>query len=1393
MTSSGKGGNMSSDNPISKVNSGDSSNDAIDIVGEINSDQGIIPVIGEYLASPTRNSYTGSGEQIVSLLSLEELVSNLKASNLREGNHIVQDSSKPLIQLVNSFTAFTNSETSNQENLSLGKAVDTIFNTLNLNNSELSASVNESLFVESSGNSHKVLANSSNHNLLANSSNEPNTNSNDYISTTAETFPNSSNSTTPNTDGDVFSENPISNSVSSQPTQPEENSSRSNLDLSGLVEGVDYARSEVIVKFKAGTLSTQMSALQQSLGVRVLETTQTSGTQLWTIEGGMSVEQVIAALDRNPQLEYVEPNYILSANLIPNDTDFDQLWGLNNTGQTGGTPDADIDAPEAWDITTGNGQVVGVIDSGVDYTHPDLVNNIWINPGEIANNGIDDDGNGYIDDVHGYDFVNNDGDPMDDDSHGTHVAGTIAAEGNNSLGVIGVAPNTQIMALKFLDNTGSGSTFDAIQAIEYATMMKLDYGVNINITNNSWGGGGFSQALSDAIAAAGAAGQLFIAAAGNSGVNNDSIPHYPSNYNLDNIISVAATDHNDQLAGFSNFGATSVDLGAPGVNILSTVPGGGYASFNGTSMAAPHVAGVAALLLSQDSTLTALDVKDRILSYVDPIEALQGNTVTGGRLNANNALTQTQPLSGELSGNIWNDLNGNGVQDAGELGLEGWTVYLDQNQNGNLDNGELSTVTDVNGDYSFLSLAPGTYTVAEVLMPGWGQTYPGFNGGFETGNFSSWQTVGDTSIETAGFGSSPTEGTYQALLTNGGGSVSDTDLETFLGLTLGSLDGLGNGDATEGTAIKQTVTVSAGTQLSFDWNFLTNEDTPSNTFNDFSFVSIVSNTLDTLADTNDAFVTSATSFNQETGFNSFSYTFSTAGTYTIGVGVVDVQDTSIPSALLVDNFSFTGNVSTEGGNYTMFVGSGDTVSNIDFGNQELTNVSSGEIHGSKWNDSNGNGVWDAGELGLEGWTIYLDQNNNGELDNGEQSTITDANGNYSFLNLAPDTYTVAEVLIPGWEQTYPTSFEYQWSDSNQTGGPVFDWLDISSLGTALNLSDDDFAEVSLPFDFSFYGDNKNTVKISSNGYLTFGSDGTDFSNDPIPDINDPNDIIAPFWDDLNPSAGGSIYHYYDASEEQFIVQYEDVPLLSGGGSLTFQAILDSDGSILFQYEDLNGTLDSATIGIENATGDKGVQVAYNETYVANDLAVSIIPVPPGSHTVELDAGEIVTDINFGNQQISPSNIFGTPNPDELNIVESPVIVFAGDGNDIVDGSQSPGGNRYYGGNGDDIIWASVYDRLFGENGNDTLYAGDGNSILNGGADADQFWIALAALPSAVNTIADFEDGVDLIGIGGLGITFNELTITQNGNDALISALGQDLAILTGIQTTTLDSTDFVFA
>jgi subtilisin family serine protease/Ca2+-binding RTX toxin-like protein len=395
-----------------------------------------------------------------------------------------------------------------------------------------------------------------------------------------------------------------------------------------------YASNKLIVKFNDTINIAQANEIKNTLGVVKTDTIKLTGAQIWTLSGKTSVETALATYKNSPTFEYIEPDYIVTtAATFPNDPGFPQLWGLHNTGQGGGTPDADIDAPEAWDIQTGNPNlVIGVIDTGVDYNHPDLVGNIWTNSGEIANDGIDNDNNGYIDDIRGWDFAYNDNNPMDVQGHGTHVSGTIAGKGNNGVGVTGVAWNAKIMPLKFLNDQGSGTLSAAILAINYATAK------GVKLTNNSWGGGGYSQALYDAINAAGQQGALFIAAAGNDSKNTDITPAYPASYNLANIISVASTTRTDSLSYFSNYGLTSVDLGAPGSDIYSTLPNNSYGTYSGTSMASPHVAGAAALVWSQNPTWTAQQVKNTLMNTGDSIAALAGKTVSGKRLNVFNAL-----------------------------------------------------------------------------------------------------------------------------------------------------------------------------------------------------------------------------------------------------------------------------------------------------------------------------------------------------------------------------------------------------------------------------------------------------------------------------------------------------------------------------------------------------------------------------------------------------------------------------------------------------------------------------------------------------------------------------------------------------------------------------------
>jgi thermitase len=321
---------------------------------------------------------------------------------------------------------------------------------------------------------------------------------------------------------------------------------------------------------------------------------------------------------------------------LPDDPQFDQQWALNNLGQDGGKAGADIGALNAWKKTHGSNEVVvAVLDSGVDYTHVDLRSNMWLRPENLPR--YTDDELGTFNDEHGFNETDQVTDPMDDNGHGTHCAGIIGAEGDNSEGIAGINWQVKIMPLKFLGRGGFGTTADAIKAINYAIDRKK-HGVNVRVINASWGSTSKSKALEDVIRAAGEQGILFVAAAGNDGSDNDRRPHYPSNYDLPNVISVAALDRNDQLTSFSNFGIKTVHVAAPGKDILSTWLNDAYRDASGTSMAAPQVSGVAALILSKEPNLSVEKLKARILKSVDKLESLNGKVASGGRINAAKAV-----------------------------------------------------------------------------------------------------------------------------------------------------------------------------------------------------------------------------------------------------------------------------------------------------------------------------------------------------------------------------------------------------------------------------------------------------------------------------------------------------------------------------------------------------------------------------------------------------------------------------------------------------------------------------------------------------------------------------------------------------------------------------------
>jgi subtilisin family serine protease len=419
----------------------------------------------------------------------------------------------------------------------------------------------------------------------------------------------------------------------------------------------EFVPGQLLIKYKTTSVGSRLSQdILNLIQADVVEEIKTGAMELANarksgpngdlllVQSNLGTLEAIERLRNMPEVEYAEPNWVYQHFATSNDTYFTsgQLWGMSaNNNQFGSR------ANEAWAANKlGSATVyIGIIDEGYMYTHEDLAANAGVNPGEIAGNGVDDDGNGYVDDVYGWDFDGNNNTIFDGvgDDHGTHVAGTIGGVGGNAKGVAGVVWNVKMLGAKFLGSRG-GTTANAIKSVDYFTDLKLRHNLNLVATNNSWGGGGFSQGLFDAIERANQAGILFIAAAGNSGSDNDATPSYPASYSNANIIAVASITNTGALSSFSQYGATSVDIGAPGSGIWSTVPvavgkgknatiGSGYASYNGTSMATPHVAGAAALYASINPSASAAQIKNAIMSSATPTASLSGKVVTNGRLN----------------------------------------------------------------------------------------------------------------------------------------------------------------------------------------------------------------------------------------------------------------------------------------------------------------------------------------------------------------------------------------------------------------------------------------------------------------------------------------------------------------------------------------------------------------------------------------------------------------------------------------------------------------------------------------------------------------------------------------------------------------------------------------
>ena len=551
-----------------------------------------------------------------------------------------------------------------------------------------------------------------------------------------------------------------------------------------------YDSSRILVQFREDVDAAQLVAA--SLGGARLGDSLAIGQGMHEVvlPAGVDVSTALEAFLGQDSVVFAEPNYRISLDEtnIPDDSYFTSLWGLNNTGQTGGTADADIDAAEAWSITTGSSStIVAVIDTGVDYNHVDLAANMWTNSGETQGDGIDNDGNGYVDDYYGWDWSNNDNDPMDDHSHGTHVAGTIGAVGDNGLGVVGVNWQVQIMALKVMDASGSGYLSDAAKA--------LDYAVNQGavVSNHSYSGTSYSSTLYNAIVNARNHDHIVVAAAGNNGTNNDQTLRYPASYDVDNVITVAATDHRDNLASWSNYGVSTVDLAAPGVSIRSTTPNNGYGYKSGTSMATPHVAGAVALVHSAYPDWDYAQLRDAILDNVDPTASVATKTITGGRLNVANVLGTF--LSVSLADQVISENGGSTTGTVSRTGDFTYPLY----------------VSVANGDNSEASMP------AYIMIPAGERSVDFAISGVDDGNADGTQSV--TILATA-IGYEASQATLSVTdddlslviapgsISEGGGVATGTvtrtgDVSGALTLTLSSSD-------TSEATVPGSVTIAAG-------------------------------------------------------------------------------------------------------------------------------------------------------------------------------------------------------------------------------------------------------------------------------------------------------------------------------------------------------------------------------------------------------------------------------------------------------------------------------------------------------------------------------------------------------------------------------------------------------
>lgn len=846
-----------------------------------------------------------------------------------------------------------------------------------------------------------------------------------------------------------------------------------------------------------------------------------------------SIAQTIKELQQTGLYEYVEPDWIVQAQAVPSDAAFTDgsLWGLRNTGQSGGTPGADIDAVNAWDITTGSTEVVvGVIDTGIRHTHQDLAANMWRNPGESGGgketNGIDDDGNGYIDDVHGINSINGSGNPMDDNDHGTHCAGTIGAVANGGGPHVGVAWNVRLMGLKFLDADGFGATSNAIACVEYAVAK------GAKILSNSWGGGGYSQGLFDSIEGARAAGVLFVAAAGNESSNNDINVNFPSNYDLPNVVAVAALDRNDQLAWFTNYGAATVDLGAPGVDIFSSTSESdtSYKFFSGTSMATPHVAGAAALLAAARPNATYLELKQRLMNAARPVSSLAGISVTGATLDAHASLT-----------------------------------HIDRFANGSYEDGLNFWTTTGNLTYSLEGIFPGTDGDRCAVFNN-GQRPPN---GVLTQQFTT--NVGET----------------YTLDFNVGVYAFNTQQQR-LNVTVES------GGA---TLLDNTTTVTGGGGGTTRWTSRQFQFTASSSVTTIRFtdVSTATDSLDLLLDNvkvvgqrwnlnvedDPAYVFTSTTVSppdlngQSSGLAPIQFQYENGRT----VSLTAIADDDNPTTYVFFSHWLKNGVFETTSEVVNVVMTADTTLTPVFWTYELSPPSitsplsavaiqglpfEYRISASEFAHSFSTSALPPG-LSLSGDLI---------------SGIPTVPGDYAVeLFAVNDVYQGSATLALAVRPEPDDHLTEIFTNLNDTNGQSFTFVPDGSSnhyrvlrknvtafptdpsgGQPLFLGDDSFAEVGFQNaqGFAFFGKSYYSCFIGSNGYVTFGSGDSDYSESFSDHFSLPR--IAALFDDLNPTTGGLIS--WKQSESRMTVTFENVPEYGVPGSgNSFQIEMFSDGRI----------------------------------------------------------------------------------------------------------------------------------------------------------------------------------------------------------------------------------------